>query len=143
MIGSTQEDDTADALPAEDTAGLPAAPALPEAPAIDGAAAPRAVGADGRAAAPASEGRVLLHARLASWIQIRDASGVPILTRTLAPGDRVAVPDLPGLTLYTGNAGGLEIVVDGRSLPALGAVGAVRRNIALDPGALLKGQTVE
>ncbi len=61
----------------------------------------------------------------------------------MAAGDRIAVPDLPGLTLFTGNAGGLEIVVDGRPLPSLGPVGAVRRNIPLDLDALLQAQAVE
>ncbi len=145
-VGSTEEDETAaltDEPLAEDVAGLPAAPAIPEAPAIDTAATPQAEGAEILAAAPAGESRVRLHARLASWIQITDVAGRPILTRTLAAGDRMAVPNLPGLTLFTGNAGGLEILVDGRPLPAFGAVGAVRRNISLDPDALLQGQTVE
>jgi cytoskeleton protein RodZ len=65
------------------------------------------------------------------------------LTRTLAAGDRVPVPDLPGLTLFTGNAGGVEILLDGRALPALGAVGAVRRNISLDIKALQQGRAGE
>lgn len=32
-------------------------------------------------------------------------------------GETFAVPDRPGLTLMTGNAGGLEVVVDGEVLP--------------------------
>jgi hypothetical protein len=32
-----------------------------------------------------------------------------------------------------GSAGALEIIVDGRVAPALGSVGQVRRDIALDP----------
>jgi cytoskeleton protein RodZ len=86
---------------------------------------------------------VVLHARLTSWVQIADASGAPIVIRTLQAGERLDVPALPGLTLFTGNAGGLEIVLDGRPLPALGPVGAVRRGISLDPDSLRGGPAVE
>jgi cytoskeleton protein RodZ len=55
----------------------------------------------------------------------------------------VPVPDQPGLTLFTGNAGGVEILLDGRALPALGPVGAVRRNIPLDLKALQQGRAGE
>lgn len=143
VVGSTEEDEAAAATdePPAEVAGLPAAPAIPEPSAI--VAAPQAEGAETLAAAPAGESRVMLQARLASWIQITNAAGASILTRTMAAGDRIAVPDLPGLTLFTGNAGGLEIVVDGRPLPSLGPVGAVRRNIPLDLDALLQAQAVE
>ena len=87
--------------------------------------------------------RVTLHARLASWIQISDSAGLPILTRTLLAGESLDVPVQPGLTLFTGNAGGLEITVDGRPMPALGAVGSVRRGISLDPDALTGAPSVE
>ncbi|MGH7048998.1 MAG: RodZ domain-containing protein, partial [Stellaceae bacterium] len=51
------------------------------------------------------------------------------------------VPDQPGLTLRTGNAGGLAITVDGKPTAKLGALGAIRRRIVLRPQALLKGAT--
>jgi cytoskeleton protein RodZ len=86
---------------------------------------------------------VVLHARLTSWIQIADSAGQPILIRTLAAGESIDVPSQPGLTLFTGNAGGLEIVVDGRPLSPLGAVGAVRRGIPLDPDTLRREQGLE
>ena len=81
--------------------------------------------------------------RLASWIQISDSAGRPVVTRTMAAGEVLDVPAQPGLTLFTGNAGGLEIVVDGRPLPPLGAVGAVRRGIQLDPASLRVAPAVE
>ena len=59
-----------------------------------------------------------------------------MLTRNLQPGDVYMVPGGSGFVLTTGNAGGLEILVDGVLLPPLGAEGAVRRNISLDPDAL-------
>ena len=54
-------------------------------------------------------------------------------------GDSYKVPNQPGLTLLTGNAGALEVWVDGRSAPSLGPEGAVRRNIALDPDKIATG----
>ena len=72
-------------------------------------------------------------------MQVRDRQGNLLLTRVLRVGDSYMVPNQADLTLLTGNAGGLEISVDGSALPALGPVGAVRRNIPLDPEALRDG----
>lgn len=83
--------------------------------------------------------RIVLRARLDSWVQVRDQEDSLLLTRVLQPGDSYRVPDQTGLTLLTGNAGGLEIQVDGNAAPPLGPVGAVRRDIALDPDRLLAG----
>jgi cytoskeleton protein RodZ len=46
------------------------------------------------------------------------------------------------LFLRTGNAGALDIAVDGKNAPGIGAVGAMRRKVALDPDALLAGTAV-
>ena len=139
VVGSTEEDDAsgsgAPPAPAPgELASLPAAPALPDASPTNATAALQAT------SPTTGDSRLQLRARLASWVQIRDANGSPILTRTLAAGERIAVPDQPGLTLFTGNAGGVEILLDGRALPALGPVGAVRRNIPLDLKALPQGR---
>jgi cytoskeleton protein RodZ len=83
--------------------------------------------------------RIVLRARLDSWVQVFAADESLILTRVLQPGDSYRVPDQAGLSLVTGNAGGLEIEVDGTTLPPLGPVGAVRRGIALDAERLLTG----
>ena len=48
-------------------------------------------------------------------------------TRTLQPGDVFLVPNRTDLELWTGNAGGLEVIVDGTPVPALGDAGAVVR----------------
>jgi len=79
-----------------------------------------------------------------SWIQVRDdVANTLILTRLLRAGDRYRVPDRKGLKLLTGNAGALEIRVDGNAVPPVGDSGAVRRSVALDPDLLVQGQAVE
>ena len=83
-----------------------------------------------------ADSRVTLLARQDSWVQVQSAENQLLITRILYSGDSYKVPDLEGLTLITGNAGGLEILIDGESISPLGPEGAVRRNIPLAPNAL-------
>ncbi len=77
-------------------------------------------------------------------------AGFPVLgydvddekVQMLRRGDSYRVPDQSGLTMLTGNAGGLQIEVDGQQAPAVGAVGAIVRNISLDPQRLQSGTAV-
>ncbi|MEM7169693.1 MAG: RodZ domain-containing protein [Pseudomonadota bacterium] len=85
-----------------------------------------------------TDSRIVLRALQDSWVQVRDPNGVLLLTRVLRVGDSYRVPDQADLTLLTGNAGGLQIEVDGVPLPPLGAIGTVRRDISLNPGQLLE-----
>ena len=110
---------------------VPAATADVPAPVvIDGAAAPRVYGQAN------TDARVRLRATEECWIQITGPGNELLLTRILKPGDVYLVPNRPGIVMMTGNAGGLEIALDGEVLPPIGPAGAVRRNIALDPEAL-------
>ena len=86
-----------------------------------------------------ADARIVLKANQDAWVQVRDRQGTLLLTRVLRVGDSYRVPNQDDLTLLTGNAGGLEITVDGRTLAPLGPVGAVRRNIPLTPDALASG----
>ena len=76
--------------------------------------------------------RIRLLAKRETWVQVTDERDQLLLTRILRPGDIYFVPNRPGLEMMTGNAGGLELSVDGRVLPALGPLGTVRRGIELD-----------
>jgi cytoskeletal protein RodZ len=88
--------------------------------------------------------RIMVRAKTASWIQVRDDTAKQLLlTRLLQAGESYMVPDRPGLKLLTGNAGALEVLVDGKEVPSLGPVGAVRRDVSLDVDRLIKGTAAE
>ena len=76
-----------------------------------------------------TDARVILRAREPAWIQVSSPAGDYTFTRTLEPGEALLVPNRSDLELWTGNAGGLEIIVDGTPVPALagGARGAAQR----------------
>lgn len=76
------------------------------------------------------------------WIQVRSGDTQSIVfSRVLKAGQTYRVPRA-GLFLRTGNAGALAITVDGKTTPTIGRVGTLRRNVALDPDALLAGTAV-
>jgi len=98
-----------------------------------------AVGGNGEAPAVtvvSDTGRITLVAREASWIQVQSPGRDFLRSTTLQPGQRFDLPDRTDLALWTGNAGGLEVWVDGRNLGVLGASGAVMRDVPLTPEAL-------
>ena len=118
---------------AQQAAAIPAAPRL--AARVEGRE-PQVYGADNE------DARIVLHAKLDSWVQIRDGEDGLVMTRVLREGDIYRVPNQEGLTLLTGNAGGIEITVDGAALAPIGPVGSVRRGVALDPELLVQGRAV-
>ena len=112
------------------TAALPAIPEPAPAAAADG----RTYGVVNR------DARIVVSARDANtWVQVMDSQENALLTQMLRPGDRYLVPDRPGLSLRTNNAGGLDIQVDGELVPAIGGHGDIRRDVRLDPGLLKTG----
>lgn len=119
--------------PSPPPGAIPAAPTPEALLPNDASRQPRAYGVENETA------RIVLRAKLDSWVQVHAADDSLLLTRVLQPGDSYRVPNLAGLTLLTGNAGGLDIEVDGAVVPPLGPVGAIRRGIALDPERLLRG----
>ena len=58
-----------------------------------------------------------------------------LFSGVLKAGQSYPVPDRPGLSMRAGNAGGLDVTVDGKPAAPLGPIGAVR-NVALDPQSL-------
>lgn len=76
---------------------------------------------------------VVLEARMDSWVSVVGRDGKRIFGEIMQAGDRYIVPANQILYMATGNAGGIDIIVDGVKLPPLGEVGAVRKRIPLDP----------
>ena len=92
-------------------------------------------------AVPASEEeithRIVINVNEKSWVEIRDETGKKIVSRVLNEGDSFFVPDDANrMTMTTGNASGIELVVDGNELGAVGKRGEIRRNIPLEPESL-------
>jgi cytoskeleton protein RodZ len=73
---------------------------------------------------------------------VRGADDAIVFSRVLKSGEVYKVPAKPGLFLRTGNAGALQIAVDGKAVPSIGGIGAMRRNVALDPAELAAGSAV-
>ena len=115
-------------------------PALPPAPppVLVGLAA--TTQSDGPRAYGIVEGttRIVIRATAESWIRIRDANQTVLREGFLKAGESYSVPDRPGLSMRTGNAGGLEITVDGNPAPSIGPSGQPR-NVSLEPQALISG----
>ncbi len=85
--------------------------------------------------------RVQLTARMDSWVQIYDKAGKSYFSAVLRAGQTIQVPNQPGLLLTTGNIGGLDILIDGQALAALGSVGLVKRDLPLDAAGLKSAST--
>jgi len=75
--------------------------------------------------------RQLIAAGEAVWVQITGKNGSIMVSRLLGPGETAAVPDGPGLTLTTSNAGSLSLSINGKTQPPMGDRGEIIRNINL------------
>jgi cytoskeleton protein RodZ len=107
-----------------------AAPTAPAPPSLTAGTVPRTFGLTNQ------NTRVKLRAVQESWVQVRGPDGEVLLTRVLRPGESYLVPNRDGVRMVTGNAGGLEVLLDGEVMPALGRPGEVLRNISLEPADL-------
>jgi cytoskeleton protein RodZ len=85
---------------------------------------------------PEQQSRIALQVSADTWIQIRAADHSILFTGMLKRGDNYRVPDISGLTMRTGNAGGVNVIVDGKPTASLGPMGAVR-NVVLNPQSLI------
>jgi hypothetical protein len=126
------------------------APPLPDAPLVTAQAPeqlarvaplpPELVAADAppsnAAAAPA--GTIVLTAKEDVWVRVYDpASSLVPISRVMMAGERFEVPaDPPGLVLWTGRAGALDVQVGNDRLPPLGGLAQTLRDVRLTPEAL-------
>jgi cytoskeleton protein RodZ len=115
-----------------------AQPIVPPAAPVDLAVAAR----EGQVYGAAS-GRVVVLAHQDSWVQVTGAAGELLLTRILRAGDKYIAPAREDLVMMTGNAGALEVSVDGKVIPPLGPPGTVRRNVSLSAEKLRAGTAVQ
>jgi cytoskeleton protein RodZ len=143
--------------PDPDPAPAPAAPPTPAAPTPGGFVGTPAVAAPAPVPAPAppvSSGaaavkpvtaavaqRITIKAASDVWMQVRGADNALVFARVLKAGETWNVPRF-GLLLRTGNAGALQIAVDGKPVPPIGTIGTQRRDVVLDPSLLLAGTAV-
>ncbi|MEQ9638457.1 MAG: DUF4115 domain-containing protein [Alphaproteobacteria bacterium] len=120
---------TAPAASPVQTPPAPIAVAAPEPPTVprvgSGGYAPQTYGLAN------ANARVQLRALADSWVQVQGPDNELLLTRILRSGDTYRAPNRPDIVMMTGNAGALEVIVDGRPLGPLGGEGQVRRNVPL------------
>lgn len=85
--------------------------------------------------------RITLTALEETYVQVKDLSlkkpHAVLLARVLSPGESFQAPDRQGLVLLTGNAGGVQVEVDGRSAGVLGRSGEVIKRLPLEPAYFL------
>lgn len=89
-----------------------------------------------------AKSRITFKATAPTYILVKDTSGpngkVTLLDRTLNAGESYRAPDKPGITLVTGNAGGLEVEIDGKKVGPLGKSGEVLNNVPVDASYFLE-----
>lgn len=85
------------------------------------------------------DSRIIIRAIDDCWIEVTDANGKTLFSRVLRDGESYRAPAIKGAKMITGNAGGLEILVDGVPIEFSGTEGVVRRDIRLDPDLLKSG----
>lgn len=134
--------------PAGAPAPLPASPAAPatasSAPVVGEAAAPATLGAapapvvvvetvhsapatNGEAAAAAPAGLLVVRASAESWVEVVDARGQSLMSRTVQPGESVGLDGAPPLKVRVGNASATQLTFRGKPVDL---APATRDNIA-------------
>jgi cytoskeleton protein RodZ len=107
-------------------------------------AAPTAAQPQSGAAVPAGQtlgamnrnARVILRMRTDAHLVVRGADGQILLNRDLKAGDSYRVPNTPGVTMATDNAGAVEVNLDGTMLGRAGATQEGAPSLSLDPQSL-------
>lgn len=93
------------------------------------------------AAAPTvdANAEVVIAAKDTVWFRIDDATGKRVHEAELKAGERYVVPaGSKGLTIRTSRPQAMDVSVAGRTVPQLGAVDSLVKNVSLDPAELAK-----
>ncbi len=83
-----------------------------------------------------TDARVIVRALAGVSVQVTSRSRDYVWTRTMEPREMLLVPNRDDLELWTGDAGGIELLLDGAILPALGPPGAVISGLSLSTSSL-------
>ena len=80
--------------------------------------------------------RVILRMQADAHLVVRGPDGRVLLNRDLKAGDSYQVPNMPGVTMATDNAGAVQVDLDGNALGRAGAVQEGLPELSLDPQTL-------
>jgi len=112
LSNSASSSPAADSLTTRPVVAKVASPALGSPTASDGSSGPTM--------------RIELEATEPTWISMADSNGTPLLAQLLVPGQPRRVEVNKAAKLRTGNAGGLDVSVDGKPVGPLGPHGKIR-----------------
>ncbi len=86
--------------------------------------------------------RIIIQAAQESWVKIEDARGNTVFSRVLVPGDVYYMPEGDKYKGTFGNAGGVDIWVDGNLAPKLGVSHTRKSGVLMTPEGLMPGAEV-
>ena len=81
--------------------------------------------------------KAILQAAQESWVKVEDGRGNTVFSRVLVPGDVYYVPNGDKYKATFGNAGGVDIWVDGVRAPDAGPDHTRKSGISLTPESLI------
>jgi cytoskeleton protein RodZ len=84
--------------------------------------------------------RITLRVHRTTSVEVRGARNRDFLDRRLEPGDTYRVPNVGNLRLSAGDAGAVEIILDGVSVGFVGEQGTAARGLSLHPQAIVDRQ---
>ena len=82
------------------------------------------------------KGHVVLQVEKEQWIKIEDGRGNTVFTRVLVPGDVYYLPAGDNYKATFGNAGAVDVWVDGQLVNKVGPMNTRKSGISLSPNAL-------
>lgn len=80
---------------------------------------------------------VILQAEQESWVKIEDGRGNTVFSRVLVPGDVYYVPAGDKYKATFGNAGGIDVWVNGKLIPDVGPDHTRKSGISMAPASLM------
>lgn len=85
-----------------------------------------------------AKAKVVIQAIEDSYVGVENAKGVTVFGKTLITGDVFYVPNGTGYKAKFGNAGGVDIWVEGKLAPKVGANKTSKKDVSLNPESLMK-----